>query len=199
MSLGEKRKLAIVGFDTDATTALGWTDVNTTEGYNAAERAINGLTVVPDTKLGGVSGKTSKYYGDQNCTNFDGGLALTRNLLNASGVNKDCSWAIILSDGAPTVTIADPNNSSTTQIKSTYWSGQGYQNAYAGGGWTHPNEVANNINYVNAIAQKANVYFVGVGGDMGVKLFHDAVYGNHLTFHKQDLDDITGTSSALLS
>ena len=62
-------------------------------------------------------------------------------------------FAIILSDGAPTVTVnADTDTVGT--IKSSFWgtqknaAGVKYQNARCGGGWTHPAEVAQTLQYL---------------------------------------------------
>jgi len=184
-NVGDKRLLAIASFDTDAKVVLNWVDVNSAEGLAAAQKAINGMKVADN-------GRASS---NQVCTNFDGGIILTRNLLKQSAVSDiDNKFAIVLSDGAPTVTV---NNDSDTvgTIKSSFWgkqldaSGKKYQNARAGGGWTHPGEVDRTLKYLvtgnNTLADlttsygenKEGIFFIGVGGDMGVKLFNDAVYG----------------------
>jgi len=80
-------------------------------------------------------------------------------------------------------------------IKSSFWgnqldaNGKKYQNRYCGGGWTHPGEVDRTLKYLatgsNTLADvttsygdnKEGIFFIGVGGDMSVKLFNDAVYG----------------------
>ena len=182
---GAKRMLAVVCFDTDAKVQQTWVDVSTAAGLKAAEKAINNIKVADN-------GKASS---NQVCTNFDGGVILTRNLLKQDTVaGIDRRFAIILSDGAPTVTVnADTDTVGT--IKSSFWgdqldaSGKKYQKAKAGGGWTHPAEVANTLTYLNGVADLTctykdadgndteGVFIVGVGGLMDFKLFNDAVYG----------------------
>ena len=182
---GDVRMLAIASFDTDAKVVLNWVNVNTADGLAAAKKAINGMKVADN-------GKASS---NQVCTNFDAGVILTRNLLKQSNVGEiDNKFAIILSDGAPTVTVNSDSDTVGT-IKSSFWgnqldaSGKKYQNARAGGGWTHPAEVASTLKYLatgeNNLADlttsygenKEGIFFVGVGGDMSFKLFNDAVYG----------------------
>lgn len=182
---GDVRMLAIASFDTDAKVVLNWVDVNTAEGLAAAKKAINGMKVADN-------GKTSS---NQVCTNFDGGIILTRNLLKQSVVDEiDNKFAIVLSDGAPTVTVNKDTDTVGT-IKSSFWgnqldmNGKKYQNKHCGGGWTHPGEVDRTLKYLatgaNNLADqttsygdnKEGIFFVGVGGDMSVKLFNDAVYG----------------------
>jgi len=161
-----------------------WVDVNTAAGLAAAEKAIKAMTVADN---GSTSSK-------QVCTNFDGGVILTRNLLKQDAVkNVDRCFNILLSDGAPTVTVNSDTDTVGT-IKSSFWgnqldaTGKKYQNARAGGGWTHPAEVSQTLTYLNGVKdltcsytvngeKKEGIFIVGVGGQMSVKLFNDAVYG----------------------
>lgn len=183
------RMLAVAAFDTDAKVVLNWVDVNTESGLAAAKKAINGMRVVDN-------GNPSSNYV---CTNFDGGVILTRNMMKQDVVEGvDLKYSIILSDGAPTVTVnADTNTVGT--IKSSFWgkqldgNGNIYQNARYGGGWTHPAEVANTLKYMGTGSDnladltagyidgsgnyKEGIFIVGVGGLMDFKLFNDAVYG----------------------
>jgi len=174
-----KRMIAVVVFDTDARVQMNWVDVNwenhggkaafEANVWPAVEKAITGIKVADN-------GDASS---NQVCTNFDGGVILSKNLFKQSAVSsigKEHSWDIILSDGAPTVTVSGDSSAAAT-IKSTFWTGQGYQNARAGGGWTHPMEVVNAKTYMTALAEEAQICIVGVGGLMDTKLFYDAVYG----------------------
>ena len=181
---GSKRMLAVARFDTDAQLVQNWIDVSTASGLATAKKAINAMKVADN-------GSTSS---NQVCTNFDGGVILTRNLLKQSTVKDiDRRFAIILSDGAPTVTVNSDTNTVGT-IKSSFWgnqlnaAGTKYQNKHCGGGWTHPGEVDRTLNYLNGLkeltydynvnGEKAEgIFLVGVGGDMSVKLFNDAIYG----------------------
>jgi len=182
---GDKRLLAIARFDTDANVVLNWVDVATAEGLAAAKTAINGMKVKDN-------GSTSSNYV---CTNFDAGVILTRNLLKQNAVSEISNkFAIILSDGAPTVTV-NADTDTVGEIKSSFWgdqldmNGKRYQIRRNGGGWTHPGEVDRTLKYLatgeNNLADlttsygenKEGIFFVGVGGDMSVKLFNDAVYG----------------------
>ena len=182
---GDKRLLAVAAFDTDAKVVLNWVDVNTPEGLAAAKKAINAMKVADN-------GSASS---NQVCTNFDGGVILTRNLLKEAAVSEiGNKFAIILSDGAPTVTVNSDTNTVGT-IKSSFWgnqldaSGKKYQNKHCGGGWTHPAEVESTLKYLatgsNNLAaltssygnNKEGIFIVGVGGLMDTKLFNDAVYG----------------------
>ena len=183
-----KRMLAIACFDTDAKVVLNWVDVSTAAGLSKAQTAIKNMKVVDN-------GNASSNYV---CTNFDGGVILTRNMLKQSAVQDiGKKFAILLSDGAPTVTVnADTDTVGT--IKSAFWGNQlradgtKYQNARCGGGWTHPAEVDRTLGYLatgaNNVAdltcsykvdgeEKEGIFIVGVGGDMGVQLFYDCVYG----------------------
>jgi len=184
-----KRMLAVVCFDTDAKIQQNWIDVSTASGLATATKAIDNIKVADN-------GDTSS---TQVCTNFDGGVILTRNLLKQSTVQAiDKRFAIILSDGAPTVTVNN-NTDTVGTIKSSFWDdqldadGNKYQNARAGGGWTHPAEVARTKGYLAGVAAETTSYYattdttktnpiegifiIGVGGLMDFKLFHDAVYG----------------------
>lgn len=184
----EKRLLAVVCFDTDATVKQQWIDVSTAEGLSTAVSTIKALKVADN-------GKASS---NQVCTNFDAGVILSRNLLKQDVVSEiDRCFTIILSDGAPTVTVnADTDTVGT--IKSSFWgnqldaNGKKYQNARCGGGWTHPAEVSKTLTYMatgeNNLAdltynytingeEKEGIFIVGVGGLMNFKLFYDAVYG----------------------
>ena len=125
----------------------------------------------------------------------DGGVILTRNLLKQRAVSEiDNKFAIILSDGAPNVTVNSDTDTVGT-IKSSFWgdqldmNGKRYQIRRNGGGWTHPDEVDRTLKYLatgeNNLADvtttcgdnKEGIFFIGVGGDMSVKLFNDTVYG----------------------
>ena len=183
-----KRMLSVVCFDTDAKVQQNWIDVSTASGLAAAQKAIKAIKVADN-------GKASS---NQVCTNFDGGVILARNLLKQDAVKDvDRCFAIILSDGAPTVTVNSDTNTVGT-IKSSFWGNQNwtvngktvkYQNARCGGGWTHPAEVAKTLTYMNGLKdltckytdangqEKEGIFIVGVGGEMSVKLFNDAVYG----------------------
>jgi len=181
---GDKRLLAIASFDTDAKVVLNWVDVNTADGLAAAKKAINAMKVADN-------GKASS---NQVCTNFDAGIILTRNLLKQQ--DMDNKFAIILSDGAPTVTVNNDTDTVGT-IKSSFWgdqldmNGKRYQIRRNGGGWTHPGEVDRTLQYLltkedgNTLAaqttsygnDKEGIFFIGVGGEMKFKLFYDAMYG----------------------
>jgi len=186
---GGKRMLAVAAFDTDAKIIQNWIDVSTEAGLNTALKAINGIKVADN-------GSASS---NQVCTNFDAGIILTRNLLKQPALdNIDRTFAIILSDGAPTVTV-NADTATVGTIKSSFWgnqldaSGKKYQNARCGGGWTHPAEVAQTLKYMatgsdNLADQtctyldangnkKEGIFIIGVGGLMNTKLFNDAVYG----------------------
>lgn len=184
-----KRMLAVVCFDTDAKVQQNWIDVSNAAGLATATKAINNIKVADN-------GRASS---NQVCTNFDGGIILSRNLLKQNAVSEiDRCFAIILSDGAPTVTVNNDTDAVGT-IKSSFWGDQKdefgvrYQIRRNGGGWTHPAEVARTLRYLgtgeNNLAEltvnyeneygnkKEGIFIVGVGGEMKVKLFNDAVYG----------------------
>ena len=183
-SADAKRMLSVVCFDTDAKIQQNWIDVSTESGLNTAVNAIKNIKVADN-------GSTSS---NQVCTNFDGGVILSRNLLKQEAVNGiDRCFAIILSDGAPTVTVNQDTDTVGT-IKSSFWgsqkdaNGKQYQPARNGGGWTHPAEVDRTLTYLKGLADltckynddgkaKEGIFIVGVGGQMTVKLFNDAVYG----------------------
>jgi len=179
-----KRMLSVVCFDTDAKVQQHWIDVSTAAGLKTAVAAINKIKVADN-------GKASS---NQVCTNFDAGVILSRNLLKQSVVSDiDRCFTIILSDGAPTVTVNSDTDTVGT-IKSSFWgkqydaAGKKYQNAKAGGGWTHPGEVDRALGYMQDLEEltydytvngekKEGIFIVGVGGLMNFKLFDDAVYG----------------------
>ena len=179
-----KRMLSVVCFDTDAKVQQNWIDVSTAAGLKTAVAAINSIKVADN-------GKASS---NQVCTNFDGGVILSRNLLKQSAVSDvDRCFTIILSDGAPTVTVNQDTDTVGT-IKSSFWGnqlradGSKYQNARNGGGWTHPAEVDRTWTYLKGLKEltceytvdgeeKEGIFIVGVGGLMNFKLFNDAVYG----------------------
>jgi len=179
-----KRMLAVVCFDTDAKVQQNWIDVSTASGLATAVKSIKAIKVADN-------GSASS---NQVCTNFDAGVILTRNLLKQDAVkNVDRCFNILLSDGAPTVTVNSDTDTVGT-IKSSFWgnqldaTGKKYQNARAGGGWTHPAEVSQTLTYLNGVKdltcsytvngeKKEGIFIVGVGGQMSVKLFNDAVYG----------------------
>ena len=183
------RMLAIASFDTDAKVVLNWVDVNTASGLAAAKKAINAMKVADN-------GSTSS---NQVCTNFDAGVILTRNMMKLDAVKDiEKKFAIILSDGAPTVTVNEDTDAVGT-IKSSFWGdqkdewGKTYQIRRYGGGWTHPAEVARTLRYLGTGSNnlsdltvnyrteeggtKEGIFIVGVGGDMSFKLFNDAVNG----------------------
>lgn len=179
-----KRMLSVVCFDTDAKVQQNWIDVSTASGLKTAVSAINKIKVADN-------GNASS---NQVCTNFDGGVILARNLLKQDAVKDiDRCFAIILSDGAPTVTVNNDTDIVGT-IKSSFWgkqydgNGNYYQKARNGGGWTHPGEVDRTLTYLKGLKElthdyvmngqeKEGIFIVGVGGDMSFKLFNDAVYG----------------------
>lgn len=168
-----KRMVAVSCFDTDAKLVQEWIDVNPNNnatGLDTVKAAINNMSVIDN-------GNPSSNYV---CTNFDGGIILAKNILKQTDIDEDYCWSIVLSDGAPTVTVSGDTDTVGT-IESTFWTGQGYQNAKAGGGWTHPGEVKNTLSYVQNLASEANVFMIGIGsgerGDMDFQLFYDAVYG----------------------
>ena len=195
-----KRMLAVVCFDTDAKIQQSWIDVSTSSGLSTALDSIKNIKVA-------ANGDPSS---TQVCTNFDGGLILSRNLLKQNAVKDiDRCFNIILSDGAPTVTVnADTNTIGT--IKSSFWdvqkdaNGVKYQDARKGGGWTHPAEVAQNLSYLKDIKdltcsytvdgeKKEGIFIVGVGGLMDNTLFYDAVYG---TSNGSRTDDVKKNPNA---
>jgi len=179
-----KRMLSVVCFDTDAKVQQNWIDVSSAAGLKTAVTAINSIKVADN-------GKASS---NQVCTNFDGGVILSRNLLKQDAVkNVDRCFTIILSDGAPTVTVNQDTDTVGT-IKSSFWGNQlradgtKYQNARAGGGWTHPAEVDRTWTYLKGLEEltydytvngeeKEGIFIVGVGGLMNFKLFNDAING----------------------
>jgi len=185
---GAKRMLAVVCFDTDAKIQQDWIDVSNADGQNVAKKAINNIKVADD---GNASSKKV-------CTNFDGGVILSRNLLKQDAVsNIDRCFNIILSDGAPTVTVNEDTDIVGT-IKSSFWGNQldsngvKYQTKHQGGGWTHPAEVDRTLTYMNGLAEqtsnytvdgevKEGIFIIGIGDNinnlMNFKLFNDAVYG----------------------
>ena len=195
-----KRMVAVVRFDTDATVVQEWVDVSDTANLKKAKDAISALAI--------HGGKDS--YDNYVCTNFDAGVILSRNLLKQEKVKDiDRCFNIILSDGAPTVTVnADTDTVGT--IKSSFWGDQKdadgvkYQNKHAGGGWTHPAEVDQTWNYLNGVKdetcnyivngeKKEGIFIVGVGGLMDKKLFNDAVYG---TENGSRTDDVKNKPAA---
>ncbi|MDD6877220.1 MAG: VWA domain-containing protein, partial [Clostridiaceae bacterium] len=81
------RYVAVVDFDSDATTVRSWVDVSTTDGYNAAVNAIN------------------YYLAAGGGTNLDAGLRLANSLLSsgvASSIPGSRKNVIVLTDGTPT-------------------------------------------------------------------------------------------------
>ena len=172
-----KRMLAVVYFDTDASVKQEWIDVSTKSGLDTAKRAINGLAISSNS--------------NQICTNFDAGVILSKNLFGmskVSGIPASKCWTVILSDGAPTVTVNSDESTltSTSKVKSSFWGKQNwvnsegktvkYQDAYNGGGWTHPAEVKNALTYLQALKAESNITIIGVGGEMDKKLFYNACY-----------------------
>jgi len=166
-----KRMLAIAVFDTEARVQLQWIDVNP---KNCSEADWKKVT---DT-INNINVRSTSNSSNDVCTNFDGGLILTRNLLKQSSIDKAHSFAIIMSDGAPTVTVSGDTNTVGT-ISSTFYTGQGYQNAHAGGGWTHPKEVENNLTYLRGVANQANVTIMGLGDRMAEELFNYIITGKN--------------------
>lgn len=184
-----KRMLAVTSFDTDAKVVQNWIDVSTASGLSAAKAAIKAMKVADN---GSVSS-------NQVCTNFDAGVILSRNMLKQSAVSEvDRCFTVILSDGAPTVSVNSDTDTVGT-IKSSFWgnqmdmNGTVYQKKHYGGGWTHPGEVDRTLQYLatgsNNLADltctykdasgndKEGIFIIGVGGLMSFKLFNDAVYG----------------------
>ena len=77
------RMLAIVSFNSGASTVLSWTNVATSAGYQSAETAINSL-------------------GTRTGTNMQAGLNSAASLLSDASVSGYTKSAVLLSDGAPT-------------------------------------------------------------------------------------------------
>ena len=109
----DKRYAALVGFDDDAITVRGWT--NLTEGTSDFKKFIDKLAVkVKQTLLG---------YTYTGGTNMEGGLQLAYNLINAEkvegGLLEDCKNinVILLSDGCPTYHVDENTRNSTTKVK----------------------------------------------------------------------------------
>ena len=107
----DKRYAALVGFDDDAITVRGWT--NLTEGTSDFKKFIDKLAVkVKQTLLG---------YTYTGGTNMEGGLQLAYNLIDSgkTGVLKDCKNIniVLLSDGCPTYHVDESTRSSTTKVK----------------------------------------------------------------------------------
>ena len=170
-----KRWVAIVRFDTDAKIVQDWIDVSNSTNLTAAKNKINNLSI-----HGGANS-----YDNYVCTNFDAGVILSRNLLKQNKVayiDKSLRWDIILSDGAPTVTVNSDSNT-VGEIKSSFWgdqkdaNGVKYDTKHEGGGWTHFAEVMSAEKYIKSLAEVANVFIIGVGGKMDFELFYDGSYG----------------------
>jgi len=185
-----KRMLAIVGFDTDAYVIMDWIDVNNdANAETAISNAFRTYSACPGHGVDGgdrvdakpckcASGATGNdvYKGRHSCTNFDGGMILSRNMLNEddlTGIAKANTWNFILSDGAPTVTVAEDTTSVGT-IKSSFWTGTSWAAAYKKGGSTEVQEIKNTKGYLEGVAAKANVFMIGVG-------VNDKPFGNWST------------------
>ena len=103
----DKRYAALVGFDDDAITVRGWT--NLTEGTSDFKKFIDKLAV-KQTLMGIYTGGT----------NMEGGLQLAYNLINSgkTGVLKDCKNIniVLLSDGCPTYHVDESTRNSTEKV-----------------------------------------------------------------------------------
>ena len=103
----DKRYAALVGFDDDAITVRGWT--NLTEGPSDFKKFIDKLEVKQTLLLGYTVG-----------TNMEGGLQLAYNLINSgkTGVLKDCKNIniVLLSDGCPTYHVDESTRNSTEKV-----------------------------------------------------------------------------------
>jgi len=172
-----KRMLAIVGFDTDAYVIMDWIDVNPKNNSSATASIDNAFRTYskctgpgthsgdrvdakPCTCASGWTGNTL-YWGRHSCTNFDGGMILSRNMLKADAVKnvaKGNTWNFILSDGAPTVTSDDTTSVGTITSESFWASPSGGH-----GNVTIKEEIQNSKGYLEEIAEEANVFMIGVG------------------------------------
>ena len=137
----DKRYAALVGFDDDAITVRGWT--NLTEGTSDFKKFIDKLAV-KQTFLGYTGG-----------TNMEGGLQLAYNLINSgkTGVLKDCKNIniVLLTDGCPTFHVDESTRTSTTTVKGVE----------GGGNEAYPEDWKNVESLARTIrADKINLYSV---------------------------------------
>ena len=141
----DKRYAALVGFDDDAITVRGWT--NLTEGTSDFKKFIDKLAVkVKQTLLG---------YTYTGGTNMEGGLQLAYNLINSgkTGVLKDCKNIniVLLTDGCPTFHVDESTRNSTTTVKGVE----------GGGNEAYPEDWKNVESLAGTIrADKINLYSV---------------------------------------
>ena len=138
----DKRYAALVGFDDDAITVRGWT--NLTEGTSDFKKFIDKLEV-GRTLLGDYTGGT----------NMEGGLQLAYNLINSGkmGVLKDCKNIniVLLTDGCPTFHVDESTRNSTTTVKGVE----------GGGNEAYPEDWKNVESLAGTIrADKINLYSV---------------------------------------
>ena len=140
----DKRYAALVGFDDDAITVRGWT--NLTEGTSDFKKFIDKLEVKQTLLLGYTGG-----------TNMEGGLQLAYNLINSgkTGVLKDCKNIniVLLTDGCPTYHV-DENESTRNSITTVKGVEGGGNDAYPEG-WKNVESLAGTIR-----ADKINLYSV---------------------------------------
>ena len=148
----DKRYAALVGFDDDAITVRGWT--NLTEGTSDFKKFIDKLAV-KQTFLGYTGG-----------TNMEGGLQLAYNLINSgkTGVLKDCKNIniVLLTDGCPTFHVDESTRTSTTTVKGVE----------GGGNEAYPEDCKNVESLARTIrADKINLYSVAF--NTGTATFRD--------------------------
>lgn len=148
----DKRYAALVGFDDDAITVRGWT--NLTEGTSDFKKFIDKLAV-KQTFLGYTGG-----------TNMEGGLQLAYNLINSgkTGVLKDCKNIniVLLTDGCPTFHVDESTRTSTTTVKGVE----------GGGNEAYPEDWKNVESLARTIrADKINLYSVAF--NTGTATFRD--------------------------
>ena len=148
----DKRYAALVGFDDDAITVRGWT--NLTEGTSDFKKFIDKLAV-KQTFLGYTGG-----------TNMEGGLQLAYNLINSgkTGVLKDCKNIniVLLTDGCLTFHVDESTRTSTTTVKGVE----------GGGNEAYPEDWKNVESLARTIrADKINLYSVAF--NTGTATFRD--------------------------
>ena len=115
-----QRNLAIVAFDSDAKTLMGWTNV--ANGTGTAETIIKNLycgCASQDPNSNSAGG-----------TNTHAGLLLARNLLKG---RTNSTYVVLLTDGAPTFAM---NNSSFTSTNEIYREGRNRPNYMGDGTYT---------------------------------------------------------------
>ena len=105
----DKRYAALVGFDDDAETVSGWTNLVAQGTTGKFKDAIDNLYVNYEFLIGYTGG-----------TNMEGGLQLAYNLINSgkTGVLKDCKNIniVLLSDGCPTYHVDESTRNSTEKV-----------------------------------------------------------------------------------